>query len=255
MANLFFGKKTMAVAAVMLLAIASSAFYFLHAYETGMTYDGVDRLVLNGYYNGQPLPAPRSAPAKDFMGNMSGNFTVSYALGRFSYVIPVNDSLGSFAVGVYFGPCPYYGPATPCSTYTGGLPRNVSFSLSPIVVISLLGANYSRSGFLGFNATRLSAHDGARIINYTTRFSSFPVKLWSTGSIINPAAREETIPTLGTVYEVNPIITNITRINLFDYGQGLYYVDLQLNLYRITPFGTSFLQTLNITEPWIDISN
>jgi hypothetical protein len=87
----------------MLLAVAfaimlATAFGYYLIYASRTTYGSVDRLVLNGYFNGKPLPKEMSLPYYDT------NVTGEYALAVFQHIIAFNDSLGSFKLGVSFSP-------------------------------------------------------------------------------------------------------------------------------------------------------
>lgn len=83
----------------------------------------MDRLILNSYFNGKPLP--RGAPLY-----YVANVTAQYALTGFQHSVTFNDSFGEFTLGVDYFPSGFIdvsvGPA--------------GARISPVVVISLLSA-------------------------------------------------------------------------------------------------------------------
>jgi len=187
----------------------------------------------------------RTHPAAFYEHNTTDEFTVKYELTNFEYVVTVNNVLGSFRLGVSFAPSgSIYVPDAPPDSRA-----------APVVVISLLSAKYREFGFLGFKVQSLIADSGLQKINFASTFNPFLVNLWVTGGFVNATAKQEVDETLGTVYNLNPQITNSTLTLISNYEPGQYYLSAVLNLYRITPWHNSHIGELNITEPWLDVLN
>ncbi len=219
---------------------------WIYEYDISSHYGGVTRLMENQYFDGKQLPPPEVQTEFDPLTNKTVNITAYYVLDNFTYTIWSNSSAGSIELGVLLQPGP--------TVYAPGAPANTV--LTPRPIISLLSYRLNGPGYIGFKVNGLVAYNfvpGNDQINYTNRFDPFPVSFWNVYSIVNFTTKKEVSGTLGLVYNINPVISNIRDFPISNYSQGLYFLNMKLDLFRVLPWGVSLISNLNISKPWIEV--
>lgn len=240
------------VIAVFIVAITiTSAFATLDYFYTHQTdYNGVYKITKDPYYSGKALPLPFNVTAFEYAFNQTGNFTAHYTLVGFPYTFWENRSFGQFEFGVTFG---FYPNG---SDNLIGIPFNSE--VAPRIWIGLLSAHYNYSGFLGIKPISMTAYSSLPYVSPINYGNISNPQLWNMYTVeeyTNVTTRQVNIITFGDVYYIHPVNQLIGSSKaLYTLHSGQYYLLLQLDLYRITPFRTQFLTGMNISEPWVHIT-
>lgn len=231
---------------IVLVVVVTPMTVYLYRYETNSNYGGVSRFIENPYYNGKPLPSGGYEDYFNFSNNTTDRIGIQYYLQNFPSYIWSNSSSGSFEIGSGF--------LFSGLVYAQYAPLNTV--LVPRPVISLIHAKINGTGYLGFRVISLTAYNGFPgydQYNYTSTFDPFPVSLWISSDIVNYSSGIGMEGTFGTVYNINPVIRNITNFPVDSYQPGEYFVDLKIQLFLVLPWGNIALPYIGIVEPWVTV--
>lgn len=241
-------KRTKIIVTVLIVAaivIIPSISIWFYSYENSNSFGKVNKLMINPYYHGKKFPGSATTSEFDFETNKTVNLTVKYELSNFTDQINLKDDFGSFTIGIFV--------SNETLNQAGGPLGGI---MPPTVIISLLNANYRQYGFLGFTISNLSyvsmSSFGEPAALISNSFNPIPVRIWNSLIITNFSSQTELIHTLGTVYNINTLLSS-TLFETFHAGE--YDVQFQLSFYRILPWGASPLKTLNVYEPWVTAIN
>ncbi len=232
------------------LAVSSAFAVFDHFYLQRTDFNGVYRISPDSFYSGKPLPPSYNMPAAEVLPNLTGNFTAHYSLAEFPYTMWENNSAGQFKFGLTFGFWPNG------SDNITGIPFNSE--VNPTVWLGLLSEHLNFSGYLGIKAVDITAYSSLPYVSPIDFGNASSPSPWSMYVVYEHAyfnQREVNVGTLGNVYFIHPVKQFPGPGNaLFTLYTGQYYLVLKLGLYSITPFGTHFIEEVNISEPWVHVT-
>lgn len=240
-------KKILFAVLVAAIITVPAVTIWLYQYQEDSSYGGAYKLAVDRYYSGNPLPKPYSVPASYYQFNLTGQVTVSYSLANYSYYRWINDSLGSFEIGISFG------SFNRIQIYLPGAPPGAE--IDPFVYMGIVSSNYSGYGFLGFVPTDLRTFDSFSSVgatNITSKFQPTTENLIPANTYFNTTTMNVTISTLGRYTNLDPLVPN-GGIKISSMLPGQYYLSLSLRFYDILPLGNKYLGDVTITEPWVDV--
>lgn len=244
-------RRKVAIAVFISALAVSSAFAVMYFFYTQRAdFNGVYKISPDGFYSGAPLPPQHPVPAFQFGPNLTGNFTEHYTLVDFPYTVWENNSFGEFKFGLTFGFWPNG------SDNITGIPYNSV--VNPNLWMGLISEKYNYSGFLGIKPVDITAYSSlpyVSTINFGNLSNPSPWSMYVAyeNALINQ--KVVSIGTLGNVYFIHPVNQFAGPGKaLFTLYSGQYYLEIKLDLYAITLFGTHFLTEVTISEPWVHVT-